>query len=167
MKNNNKKIVFCKIYTVGTKMIQKELTSRRNHRTSPKWPHPISKQATTELFSRDSRTKCIMQLKHAQRRRFWPQTTLGAKGQDTSRTWPEPQCQNSFRSGGSAVQEDLLLKPLTINGQVPKPFEENLSCKHFCMPALLPHKSLSETPEPLGRHRLEPCLLSPCTQTSQ
>lgn len=54
-------------------MIQKELTSRRNHRTSPKWPHPISKQATTELFSRDSRTKCIMQLKHAQRRKLWSQ----------------------------------------------------------------------------------------------
>lgn len=66
------------------------------------------------------------------------------------RTWPEPEGRNLFRSEGSAVQEDLALKPplphLTINGQVPKPSNRNQPCQHFHKPTRPPltHKSLME-----------------------
>ena len=64
---------------------------------------------------------------------------METEDQDMTGTWTlEP-----FQKRSVIVQEDLVLKSplphLTVNGQVPKPSNQNLSHQHFPRPTLLPY----------------------------
>lgn len=92
---------------------------------------------------------------HAQRRKLCHQITLIAEvspllWNQKTRTWPEPECLNLFRSNRSIAQEDLVLKSplpyLTINGQIPKPSNHlPHQCFHIPDHSPLTYKNLTES----------------------
>ena len=116
-----------------------------------------------------------MQLKLAQRGKFWLQITLGTKvsPKQNQRTWPWPEleCWNPLGSEGPSVQEDLVLKPLYYTLPKMSRFKAlwgKPACQSFCSPACRPRTPKILTQPQIAQTDLSPasCLLAgwPCNK---
>lgn len=129
------------------------------------WQDSVSKKILS-CFCRDNRTKLpLMQLKHEQRREFWPPLTPGTKvsypyppTEPKARTGQELEWQNSFRRKGSDVQKDPVVKAPTISYHKQPSSKALPPMLH--MPACSP-QYLKFCPELDQEDRFELCFLSP------